>query len=344
MTIVRLPRPEAEIWDRLRIDRRSAIPIYVQLKAQLEYAIATGRVVTGTRLLSVRALAERLSVASLTVRQAYDELERQGLVVTRQGAGSYASAPPASGTAAAWDPSVLSGVDHLLEEAASRGVPISAVVRAMRHRFALVERGPVVGFVGVRSSAERYASELGHALPGVARPVHALAIEDVRAAESLDDVLGAITHVVSLTFHHREIETLLGSRPVRALPIVAELSANVVRAIGKLPKSAVPLLICREASRPIYEELVQSQRPAGAPLLFARDDHPAEIARALPKATIVLHTTVAAAAAGRGAPRIRRLELQHSSTQESLGRVVDTIRSDWEQAVRLQHSTALPTA
>lgn len=68
---------------KLRIDQRSAVPPYEQLRVQLTRAIARGSLSPGDRLPTVRALAADLGLAPGTVQRAYRELESAGLVVTR---------------------------------------------------------------------------------------------------------------------------------------------------------------------------------------------------------------------------------------------------------------------
>ena len=71
------------------IDPRSPTPLYAQIASRLRMAIAAGEVRSGDGLPSVRHLASRLRVNPATVVQAYRELELDGLVSTRQGAGTF---------------------------------------------------------------------------------------------------------------------------------------------------------------------------------------------------------------------------------------------------------------
>lgn len=71
------------------IDPRSPTPLYAQIASRLRMAIAAGEVRAGDGLPSVRHLASRLRVNPATVVQAYRELELDGLVSTRQGAGTF---------------------------------------------------------------------------------------------------------------------------------------------------------------------------------------------------------------------------------------------------------------
>ncbi len=72
-----------------RVDPRSPTPLYAQIAARLRVAIASGELRPGDGLPSVRQLAARLRINPATVVQAYRVLEVDGLVSTRQGAGSF---------------------------------------------------------------------------------------------------------------------------------------------------------------------------------------------------------------------------------------------------------------
>ncbi|HMC57078.1 MAG TPA: protein kinase [Gemmatimonadaceae bacterium] len=71
------------------IDPRSPTPLYAQIASRLRVAIASGELRSGEGLPSVRHLSGQLRVNPATVVQAYRELEVEGLVSTRQGAGTF---------------------------------------------------------------------------------------------------------------------------------------------------------------------------------------------------------------------------------------------------------------
>lgn len=71
------------------IDARSPTPLYAQIATRVRVAIAAGELPKGAALPSVRALAAELRVNPATVVQAYRELEAEGLVATRHGAGTF---------------------------------------------------------------------------------------------------------------------------------------------------------------------------------------------------------------------------------------------------------------
>jgi GntR family transcriptional regulator len=67
-------------------DRR---PMYLQIVEQIRRRIAVGDWPPGYELPSIRALAAGVQVSVITVKRAYLELERDGVIVTRQGKGSF---------------------------------------------------------------------------------------------------------------------------------------------------------------------------------------------------------------------------------------------------------------
>ncbi|MFC7405477.1 GntR family transcriptional regulator [Georgenia alba] len=78
--------------DRIRIDERSSVSPYEQVRSQIAARIADGTLAVGTRLPTVRSLAAELGLAVNTVARAYRELEEAGLVTTRRRAGTVVSA------------------------------------------------------------------------------------------------------------------------------------------------------------------------------------------------------------------------------------------------------------
>lgn len=73
------------------IDPASAVPPFEQLRVQLRDLVTTGELAPGTRLPTVRRLAEDLGIAPNTVARTYRELETDGVIETRGRNGSFVS-------------------------------------------------------------------------------------------------------------------------------------------------------------------------------------------------------------------------------------------------------------
>ncbi len=78
---------------RIPLDTQSATPVYRQIEAWFRGNIASGSLPPETRLPSTRELAVDLGVSRITVKNAYAELEGDGLIYTRAGSGTFISAP-----------------------------------------------------------------------------------------------------------------------------------------------------------------------------------------------------------------------------------------------------------
>ncbi len=75
----------------IRIDPQSAEPLFEQVVFAVKSAVAKGTAAAGERLPSVRELARELAINPNTVVRAYEVLERDGVIVRRQGAGCFLS-------------------------------------------------------------------------------------------------------------------------------------------------------------------------------------------------------------------------------------------------------------
>ena len=74
---------------KIIIKNGSPVPIYEQIKNAIRDEILKDNVKAGEKLPSVRALARELSISILTVKKAYDELEDEGFIESRQGLGTF---------------------------------------------------------------------------------------------------------------------------------------------------------------------------------------------------------------------------------------------------------------
>ena len=71
------------------ISNSSQEPIYEQIVRQIKNQIITGALCDGEPLPSIRNLARQLQISVITTKRAYEELEREGLIETVGGKGSF---------------------------------------------------------------------------------------------------------------------------------------------------------------------------------------------------------------------------------------------------------------
>ena len=73
------------------ISNRDERPIYEQIRSQLKKMIISGEIKEGEALPSMRALAKDLRISVITTKRAYEELEKDGFIVTVTGKGTFAA-------------------------------------------------------------------------------------------------------------------------------------------------------------------------------------------------------------------------------------------------------------
>jgi GntR family transcriptional regulator len=67
----------------------SGVPLYLQLVERIKHAIETGALLPGSQLPGIRKVAQQLVVSPTTIVKAYTELEHEGVIELRQGAGAF---------------------------------------------------------------------------------------------------------------------------------------------------------------------------------------------------------------------------------------------------------------
>lgn len=74
---------------KIIISNNSSVPIYEQIKSAIVNSIMNGDLQEDEMLPSIRSLAQDIKISIMTIKKAYDELEQEGYIVTRQGKGSF---------------------------------------------------------------------------------------------------------------------------------------------------------------------------------------------------------------------------------------------------------------
>ena len=120
----------------IQISLEDGVPIYRQIVNQVKYLVASGRLRADEELPPIRVLAQQLVVTPNTVVKAYRELELEGVVRKRRGAGTYVSGA-GSPLARVEQRRILSQrADALLAEARQMGMGYEEVLELLEEREA----------------------------------------------------------------------------------------------------------------------------------------------------------------------------------------------------------------
>ena len=74
---------------KIIISNSSSIPIYEQIKQEIIEQILNNELQEDEALPSIRNLAQDIKISVMTIKKAYDELENEGYIVSRQGKGTF---------------------------------------------------------------------------------------------------------------------------------------------------------------------------------------------------------------------------------------------------------------
>jgi GntR family transcriptional regulator len=124
----------------LKPNPSSGVPIYLQLIERVKHAIATGAMRPGEQLPGIRPLAEELVINPNTVAKAYRELEHEGVIELRQGAGAFVSGSAPSKRDAEKLRTAQSAVASTVEKLRARGLADEDIRRLFEAELTIVSK------------------------------------------------------------------------------------------------------------------------------------------------------------------------------------------------------------
>ena len=117
------------------VDPSSPTPIYAQLDRAIRAAIATGQIQPGAQLPTVRQMAVDLAVNANTVARVYAQLERDGILETQRGVGTFVRDAPSPMAARAHRERELRGlIQRFIGDAALLGFTLPELISQLRDK------------------------------------------------------------------------------------------------------------------------------------------------------------------------------------------------------------------
>lgn len=121
-----------------QIELSSGRPVYQQLADQVKFAIASGRLRPGDRLPTVRDVAVQVRVNRNTIARVYSELEREGILYTRAGQGTFVNDGPSRLHSDEQRRQLEQSVDDFLTSAKLFGLSEADVLQLLHDRLTAV--------------------------------------------------------------------------------------------------------------------------------------------------------------------------------------------------------------
>ena len=120
------------------IDESSGLPVWVQLRNRFVYLIKTGHYQPGDQLPSVRTLAAEAAINYNTVSKVYQDIERDGYIVSKRGRGTFVHDKYRNASETA-DNAAESLADAFIQQCRELGVPRAGIVALVESRLETLE-------------------------------------------------------------------------------------------------------------------------------------------------------------------------------------------------------------
>lgn len=117
----------------LSVNPNDKTPIYRQLYDQIASDVLSGALSPGTPLPPIRTVSKELGVSMITVRSAWEMLERDGYLLTRAGSGCFVA--PIRDRQSKVDERLSAAVDALISDAKALGVDKDVLIAMIGERY-----------------------------------------------------------------------------------------------------------------------------------------------------------------------------------------------------------------
>jgi DNA-binding transcriptional regulator YhcF (GntR family) len=319
------------------LDRSLSVPIGTQLRGIIQYRISSGVLAKGTRLPSIKDLAEASGLAPMTVATAYRALQAIGLIASRPGAGTFVAE-----TDVEWGHQtdtvrrIEEQVDKLLAQARAVGMSTAEVAGILHARASSapqtkVGQGLHIVMVGLFEEAtQAYADDLALYCQKDDR-VEAITIEQLRSAEAGHETPDLY---VSLVSRRREVATLVKRRaPVASIRLIpSERTRASLAAIDPTARLCIVSMLPEFLAlmKPSVMQFVPHLRDVDVALVDGAD-----LKGKLSRCDAVIYATGADSILEQIQPGTNAIEYRHVPDPHSVKRVlmplIDELRSARER-------------
>ncbi|MGH7399208.1 MAG: GntR family transcriptional regulator, partial [Candidatus Rokuibacteriota bacterium] len=259
----------------LHVNRKSAVPVHVQLQTQVRHLINTGALKPGMQLPTVRQLAGFLRINRNTVARALADLYQDGYLEGHQGRGTFvADRPPAHEGRAARSLGRL--VQDALERARRLGftheeLTATIAAQAPPARSARRARAPVLLVECNHPELTRYREQIEEELPVI---VDRLLVDELAPRVQEPGFLKGYRVVITTFFHIDEVKKALPLDGPPALALLSESNISSLLRLTELAPGTTVGLICSIPRG--SQNLLSSVQSAGlshlVPVMASADD------------------------------------------------------------------------
>ncbi|MGH9942705.1 MAG: GntR family transcriptional regulator [Pyrinomonadaceae bacterium] len=246
------------------VDKSNKVPLYLQLKDLIKYYISTGAIQADHQLPGVNALAKELGVNFETVRKAYKELEREGLLSMKRGQGTHVllrnvpAAPLRS--AAGIEGGLLDAAKRIINRHLQQGMSLEEAQKIIEQAFDEVAAEGTLSEIIFTECNTLQVKEISQLLKNyLDRPIRPVLLKDLRAElQNISPDASRPLTIVTTGFHVNEIRETTRNLPVNIHVLLTNMSLETRRKLDAFGKNARFGFICRdEESIALYKDVLK---------------------------------------------------------------------------------------
>jgi DNA-binding transcriptional regulator YhcF (GntR family) len=248
------------------IDKDSKLPLYLQLKDLIKYYISTGAIQNNDQLPGVVHLAEELKINFETVRKAYKELEKEGLLSMKRGKGTFlnghAGIKPQLKALANSDSNLVEFAKLFIKDIIEKGASVEkarAIINQALHEVSLEFSRRFTLFTECNQLQVNQISNLLKTQLNV--NVKGVLLQDLKpAVKKASDEDSQLLAVLTTGFHVNEVRNALGDTSVKIDFVITNMSPETRRELEVFDKNSRFGFICRDSeSIAFYKDMLKAE-------------------------------------------------------------------------------------
>lgn len=228
---------------KFQINKKTEFPIYQQLKEQIKYFLINGDLQPGTRLPPPKDLAGYLRINKNTVIVAYKELEKEGLIVTRHGQGTYASEQSLTALGETRKQALIDLAREALERTQELGFSAEDLFTVVFGQTVLgLGRSCDVRALFVECSLPDLACYVKDLQQEIQIPVEGCLLSEL--AERMEEEAPSVDIVITTFFHIEDVKAICEPLDKEVFAIMAAPELSILMQIGQLPSGTRVGFVC----------------------------------------------------------------------------------------------------
>jgi DNA-binding transcriptional regulator YhcF (GntR family) len=313
------------------LNKQNKMPLYLQLKDLITYHISTGTIHDKQQLPTIHVLARELRVNFETVRKAFKELEREGLVFTQRGRGTFANGHKIAKTAAATQrdrkADLIDSIQRAIRELLQMGTPADQI-QSVATQVLRESNTPFVVFTECNLLQN---SEISAVLQDYLKlDVRTVLLKDLKDEVARLSRNGETPSAIITTgFHIREVRTQIADQPFPIEFVVTNMSPETRRELERYDKKSRFGFVCRDKESLFFKDVFKAELGITSEIAYCTFGEKSELTALIKSSDVLLVTPTVyqelKAAASPGSPVFNVLD---QVDPMSLRMVKDSILGD----------------